>query len=516
MKLTKRIFCGLVATALAVSTVTGCGGSESSGTTESKNDTSSSTSQSTSDNSSGGETESKEDGGNNEGGLKEAPSNGTVMKWLGYYDLNTDDKVIVDQFADEGYTVEYIATQSGAIYFEKLAQLVSSDDSPDLVRYEWMSFPHGVSKNLYMAIDDYVDFDSPTWSGVKDTIHSFNLGGKHYYLPYQVNPGVVLLYNKTALENEGISDDPFELYQNGEWTWDTWKSIMTEWCDLGDDYYGLLPTGFVAMPFIVSTGTPLIDVDGESKQITNNMKDANVQRCQDFLQSLAKEGFIQPEYMAPSDVFADGKILFAEFGLDWGYTSAQKKMRDSEIYFVPIPRDPKADSYYTNSDTFGYLVPAGAKNVKAALKYSELCRLAEIDPENIESAKDLALAEKIYYPKCPECGVSTADKLIDKCPECNADRRQNNTHTPMPEELYDLKMELKNSESEIFDFVFDDCFGFSTELTDMLQLGNENGEGCILGGPLKAGESYTTLRDSYFGTVEGYLQPYRDIIANMN
>ncbi|MBE6881314.1 MAG: extracellular solute-binding protein [Ruminococcaceae bacterium] len=513
MKLTKRIFCGLLTTALAVTSVTACSGSTTTSSTDSNNTTSSQTTSSTDNGQTSESTDSTDE--NNGGSIQEAPSNGTVMKWLGYYDLNTDDKVIVDQFEDAGYTVEYIATQSGAIYFEKLAQLVSSDDSPDLVRYEWMSFPHGISKNLYMPLDNYIDFDSPTWSGMKSTIDSFNYAGKHYYIPYQMNPGVVLLYNKTALENEGISDDPFELYQNGEWTWDTWKELMVEWCNLGDDYYGLLPTGFVAMPFIVTTGTPLIDVDGESKQILNNMKEANIQRCQDFLQSIAQEGLVQPEYQDPSTVFADGKILFAEFGLDWGYTSAQKKMRDSEIYFVPIPRDPKSDAYYTNSDTFGYLVPAGSKNVKASLKYMELCRLAEIDPENAETAKDEALADAIFYPKCPECGVSNPDKLIEKCPECNADRRPNKTHVPMPEELYDLKMELKNPESDEFTFLFDDCFGFSTELTDMLQVGDAEGGGCILGGPLKTGESYTTLRDSYFGTVESHLQPYRDLLAAM-
>ncbi|MBQ8791255.1 MAG: extracellular solute-binding protein [Ruminiclostridium sp.] len=516
MKLKKRILCGLLTTALAVSTVTGCGDPEASGNSESKNDTTSSTTSQSTSSTDDNSTESKEDGGDNSGsGLAEAPSNGTVMKWLGYYDLNTDDKVIVDQFEDAGYSVEYIATQSGAVYFEKLAQLISSGDSPDLVRYEWMSFPHGVTKNLYMPLDNYVDLDSPTWSGVKPTIESFNIGGKHYYLPYQVNPGVVLLYNKTALEDEGISTDPFELYQNGEWTWDAWKDIMIEWCDLGDDYYGILPTGFVAMPFIISTGTPLIDVDGANKQIINNMKDANVQRCQDFLQSLALEELVQPEYMDPATVFADGKILFAEFGLDWGYTSAQQALPEKEIYFVPIPRDEKADAYYSNTDTFGYLVPAGAQNVKAALKYMELCRLAEIDPENQDAAKDEATADALFYPKCPECGVSTPDKTLEKCPECNADRRPNKKHVPMPEELYDLKMELKNPESEEFKFLFDDCFGFSTELTDMLQIGDAEGQGCILGGPLKSGESYTTLRDSYFGTVEGYLQPYRDIIENM-
>ena len=65
---------------------------------------------------------------------------------------------------------------------------------------------------------------------------------------------------------------------------------MTEWCNIGDDYYGVMPTGFVAMPFIVSTGTTLIDVDGPNKQIINNMKNADVQRCQDFLADLANQG----------------------------------------------------------------------------------------------------------------------------------------------------------------------------------------------------------------------------------
>lgn len=509
MKLSKKILCGVLCASMAASMLTACNNGtsadSSSGTGNSADSSNSGTS--TSENSGTGENSGSS------GNVIEAPTNGSVMKWLGYYDLNVDDKEMVDKFADEGYTVEYISTTSSE-YFEKLAQLISSGDSPDLVRYEWMSFPHGVSKNLYAPLDDYIDFDSATWSGMKETIDNFNYSGKHYYIPYRMNAGVVLLYNATALENEGISEDPFELYQKGEWTWQAWKNIMVEWCNLGDDYYGVMPTGFVAMPFIVSTGTPLIDVDGENKQIINNMKDANVQRCQEFLQELAKEGLVNAEYKNPNECFLDGYTLFAEFGLDWGYSTSQAAMKDSEIKFVPIPRDEKADKYYMNSDTFGYLVPAGAQNVKAAIKYMEICRLNEIDPERIATAKSEAIAEALYYPKCPECGVSTADKTIKDCPNCGAERRQNNTHAAMSEELYDLSMELKNPTSEQFTFLFDDCFGFSNDLTKMLQEGNSEGEGCILGGPFKAGESYTNLRDSYFGTVEAYLEPYRTAIQN--
>ncbi len=519
MKISKKILSSVLAVSMIASLFSACDGNTAS-TDSSSNTTSSTAESSTTDSkdeasTDNGNTSTDDSTENGSATIEEAPSNGSVLKWLSYYDLNTNDKVIVEQFNDAGYTVEYIATQSGAIYFEKQAQLVASDDSPDMVGYEWMSFPHGISKNLYMPIGQYIDLDSPTWSCIKDVVETFNYGGKHYYVPYRITSGVVLLYNATALENEGISEDPFELYQEGEWTWSKWKDLMAEWCNLGEDYYGIMPTGFVAMPFIVSTGTPLIDVDGTNKQIINNMKEPNIQRCQDFLQQLAKEGMVYDTYEDPSTCLLSGKLMFAEFGLDWGYSSAAKGAPDQDIKFVPIPRDENADAYYMNTNTFGYLVPAGAKNVKAALKYMEICRLNEIDPENLEYAKDEATADALYYPKCPECGVSTADKTLDKCPECNADRRPNKNHVPMSEELYDLSQELKNPESEQFTFIFDDCFGFSQELTDMLQVGDAEGQGCILGGPFKAGESYTNLRDSYFGTVEAVLQPYRDLLAAM-
>ena len=307
MKLSKRITACALSAIMAASVLTACNSSTPSGgnTSTTQSGTTSGTNQS-------GTTESGTTGGDTSttgGEIIEAPTNGDTLKWLGYYDLNTDDKEIVDKFEDAGYKVEFLSTTSTE-YFTRLAQLVASSDSPDMVRYEWQSYPHGVANNLYTSLDSYIDFDSETWSGIKNMIESFNYGGKHYYVPYRVNAGVVLIYNQTALEEEGIKEDPLELYQEGNWTWNTWKDIMIEWCNLGDDYYGIMPTGFVAMPFIVSTGTKMIDVDGENKQIINNMKDANVQRCQDFLADLANQGMVNAEYADPSVCLTETKTLF--------------------------------------------------------------------------------------------------------------------------------------------------------------------------------------------------------------
>ena len=82
-------------------------------------------------------------------------NSGTIV-WLGYYDLITDGSASEQYkiFNSELYggDIEYVSTTSGTAYFEKLATMISSDDSPDIVRYEWQSFPTGMSKNMYCLL----------------------------------------------------------------------------------------------------------------------------------------------------------------------------------------------------------------------------------------------------------------------------------------------------------------------------------------------------------------------------
>lgn len=51
-----------------------------------------------------------------------------------------------------GGSFEHVLCQSGNAYFEKLGTLISTGSSPDLVRYEWRSFPHGMSYNMILPL----------------------------------------------------------------------------------------------------------------------------------------------------------------------------------------------------------------------------------------------------------------------------------------------------------------------------------------------------------------------------
>lgn len=186
MKLSKRILACAITAAMATSMLSACNGSTTTSGSASDAGTSQGNSSTTENSNSGDNSSTDGNGGSNGGNIVEAPSNGDTLKWLGYYDLNTDDKEIVDKFNDAGYKVETISTSSTE-YFTKLAQLVASSDSPDMVRYEWQSYPHGVANNLYTSLDAYVDFDSDTWSGMKDMIENFNYGGKQLALSVTIS-----------------------------------------------------------------------------------------------------------------------------------------------------------------------------------------------------------------------------------------------------------------------------------------------------------------------------------------
>ena len=449
-----------------------------------------------------------------------------TIKWLMYEDLLTNNAEMVALFESRyNGKIEQETCGSGAEYFERIGTLVQADLSPDIVRYEWMTFPHGVSYNMYTPIDDYIDFSSDLWKGVADVAEQFVYNGKHYYAPYQLKTNFALNYNKLSLQNVGLQD-PMELLKEDKWTWSAFTDLITRWCDLDPENVGY--TGVSAMSFIATTGTKIIDVS--NGKITNNMQTENVSRCMQWLETLCKENLTGEGYVSPQDAFVDGKLLFLGMDPSWTYGASMEALNklgiESEMAFVPFPRDDNSTTYYHAIDTFGYMIPAGAKNVKGAIDWINLNRIEETDEENIAKAKDAALSTApVYYPKCAnkDCGDTSEnaddkgkhifteeenESGVDTCPVCGTARKEK-FHASYTEEQYELLQELKSTDGR-FTMLFDNVFGFGSAFEQLFQ---GTGEESLLDGPLFHGSSYTTLSTSLYNTVESYLQPYRDKMA---
>ena len=73
---------------------------------------------------------------------------------------------------------------------------------------------------MFQPVDDYIDLDSDIWSKTKTAMELMNFGVKHYEFVTDVTAEQVVIYNTQTIEENGF-DDPWELYKEGKWNWDT-------------------------------------------------------------------------------------------------------------------------------------------------------------------------------------------------------------------------------------------------------------------------------------------------------
>lgn len=409
--------------------------------------------------------------------------NAGKITWLGYYDLSTDGSSAEQYkiFTSETYggEIEYVNCGSGTAYFDKLGTMIAADESPDIVRYEWMSFPYGMSKNIYEPLDGLIDAESALWADMAPIAENFAYKGKHYYYPYRIATNFAINYNRKTLEEASLPD-PYDLYLENNWTWDTFKQILTAWCDMDEDNIGYCGTN--ATSLIATTGKTLVDVQPDGS-VKNNINEPEITRAMEFASDLCREGLTYQGELGdwvPPDTWAtaSNRILFLGMGPEWTYSAASEKIQNpsgvendifdtpSDFAFVPFPRDPQSDKYTIAFDTFGYMIPKGAKNISGAVEWINLVRVYQIDEERIATEREEYLHPvRELYTKGKYEGMQKWKLTWD-------------------EKVYDLWQDMMNPDK--FDFVFDDCFGFTTEMETVV---ND-----ILNEPMFHNGSWTQLR----------------------
>lgn len=424
-------------------------------------------------------------------------NSGSIV-WLGYYDLQVDGSASEQYkiFTSDTYggTIEYVSCSSGAAYFEKLGTMIAADDSPDIVRYEWLSYPMGMSKNMYESVDGLIDIETPLWEDMADIIEDFVYQDKHYYLPYRITPNFAINYNRKTIIDAGLTD-PYDLYLQNNWTWDTFRELMIEWCNMDDDNIGYCGTG--GMSFVATTGTPLIDVKADGT-ILNNIKDANVTRAMEYVSGLCRDGltyqneigdWVSPELWATNS----DRILFLGMGPEWTYSAASSTIQNptgvendicntpSDFAFIPFPRDPSSDEYCIAYDTFGYMIPKGAKNVKGAVDWIQLNRVYQTDETLLATAREDAInPTPVYYTTGKYEGMQKWGLVWD-------------------ERVYDVWQDMTDTSK--FSFVFDDCYGFNDSLTSLADT--------VLDQPLFDSVSWTQISEENAPLIDAIIDEYR-------
>ena len=404
--------------------------------------------------------------------------------YLGCYDITTaGDVKPAYKYFSANYDCTIKCTIVGSLQIlEKLTTAISSGDSPDLVDYADSTFPLIMSKNMYTPLDEYMDLSAPQWSGLEEYINNYRWNGNNYYYSwaYNVSP-YFLVYNRGLYEELGI-DDPKELYDEGNWTWDTMTDCIRKFIDsdVNGERTGLYgATAYAAQSIINSTGTPLISV-GDDGKLVGNFDNANVDRAANFMQSLKKEGLASfQEGVIDVDTvpIKDGTAAFQAMG-EWiisGYARDMTKDDTLDYFFVPFPRDPSADDYYYSMTTFGYLVPAGSKYAKQASVFINCCRLSNTDEDLKATTKESIMKNKKYT-----------------------------------DEMYDFLIGFK--EINNFKAVVDEPYGLDETTGQIIKdiLGNTLFD---LQNETYAGQSWTQMREANIGAINKQIDYYNGLLS---
>ena len=356
-----------------------------------------------------------------------------------------------------------------------LAKLVQSDDSPDCFPFEICNYPYSVYQNLFQSLDGVIDFTTDDWADYKEAIDKFNWGGKNYCPIMSLTPTSYLWYRKSVVEEAGL-DDPWELYEKGEWTWSTFMEMARKFSDPENKKFvldGYNPEN----NFVCTTGTPLISLEGG--KLVSHMNDANIEKCLDMLRSFdnTQEKLRYPRdtensWIPSYNEWADGNTLFFEDG-SWRYEETWRKFKkknkweDDEINFVPFPQMDGADTYYQEMKQDAYMFVSGSKNADGykAWIYANL--------------------------------LSSKDEEVKK-----AGRQQSIDEFDWNETLLDRLDKLKDPAT--FESVFEFKNGIGPDIADSTN--GENAVGHLTSDVIMGGNSFTTVREENKGVIEARIK----------
>lgn len=320
-----------------------------------------------------------------------------TIKWLSHWDINpgiTGKNKPTELVAFEekyGGKIEWINCTWENRY-EKLAELIQSGEGVDFFPANDMdAFPKGAIRGMFVPVDDYIDFSSPLWEDVKDINDDMMWNGSHYCTIVQATGDRIgCIYNRKTIAEAGL-DDPADLYRKGQWDWDAFKSILEHFVDPANQHYGI-EGWWYQFALMNTTGVPAVTI--EDGKLKNNLSDPAMERVQNFMYDLNQSGCIaigmgdygwesHPEYVG------EGKVLFYPVGLYELYTSPDtwKSIYGEDAFFVPMPKDPKADDYYIPVGMDSYVFVKGGSNPEGVAKFLDCKRFAILD-ENTKKVAD--------------------------------------------------------------------------------------------------------------------------------
>ncbi len=420
MNNSKKIFAGLMALSMMAG-LTACGNNEGSSDATSEETTTTTTAKTVAVNTE----ELKEDEAaaleDTMSQLQDVELENKTIKWLAHYDLNPSSNgasksVGLEMFEKKyGGEIQYYPT-TWENRFNDLSTYVLGGEGIDFFPGDdTANFPKGIVSGMFQPVDDYIDMNSAIWQNTKDAMELLNFGGKHYEFITTVTAEAVVIYNKATIEANGL-DDPWDLYEAGEWNWDTFKQMLLDFVDEDSDQWGL--DGFWAeKALFLSAGVPSVQsVDGN---LVCNINDATVEKAMNYQYDLYTNGLVFPrEQFAWSEqpsFMGEGRQLFYICGA-WTVQAAPETWSTAidpeDLGLAPVPSPADSDPWQ-GATLGGYALCKGAQNPEGVALFAE-CQILGSNDESAVAISDRKAMDDYGW----------SQELIDKNKAINEIARQ--------------------------------------------------------------------------------------------
>ena len=359
-----------------------------------------------------------------------------TIKWLSTWDINPDGTgknvpIELAVFQERyGGNIEFYQVDWENRY-EKLAECINSGEGIDFFpANDKDAFPKGAVRQMFVPIDDYIDFSSPLWEDVQEFNDNVQWNGSHYMAVVQpTGDNCAVIYNKKTIQEAGL-EDPADLYAKDEWTWDAFEDMLNAFVDPASQHYGIDGWWF-EFGLMNTTGVPAISL--ENGMLVNNLGSEGMERAQNFLYDLYSAGNIaigsgDYGWEAKPSYIAEGKTLFYPCGLYEFYMESKqwKKNFGEDAFFVPMPRDPDADDYYIPVGMDSYVFVKGGSNPEGVAKYLDCKRytLLSSDVRDIadkQMVTDYGWTQEMVDMKNSMQELAEANPIIDFSTGVSAD-----------------------------------------------------------------------------------------------
>lgn len=311
---------------------------------------------------------------------------GMEIVWLSDYDLNAqvgqERPTPVALFEDlYGGKIRFVQTSLKNKY-NTLSAMILAGDEVDMFEYEEGEFPKGVLSQQFQALDPYfrsMGMNYDIWENMEDIIESLEYKGEHYVIPYSFSNPVVMTYSRKLIRDYGL-DDPYELYQNDQWNWDTFMNIAESYrSKTGKPAV----RGDLGNSLIHSSGYRLIGY--RNGKLVSNINHAPLRYAELFMQEIGRKSLYSTTW---SDSYTTETLFFVNNSWTLGTSNVNNSGMD--LMVVPVPKDPDVEGNYIICDLDAKLLVKNSTKGDAVATYIMCERIVASQPEYKAGAKAYA------------------------------------------------------------------------------------------------------------------------------